>query len=171
MKRVLVAGVGNIFRGDDAFGVEVVRELGRRSFSPELTVVDFGIRSYDLAYALVDGYESVILVDATPRGQSAGTVYLIEPDLANLGPLQNGAVDAHTMNPVAVLQMARSLGTLPARLYLIGCEPCDLGSEEGRLGLSVPVREAVPKAIEKIERLVESLLGSERTTNIGLAPV
>ena len=83
-ERILVAGIGNIFMGDDAFGVEVVRELMHRPIPDAVCVEDFGIRSYDLAYAIIDGYEATILVDAAPRGKPAGTLYLIEPDLEGI---------------------------------------------------------------------------------------
>jgi hydrogenase maturation protease len=158
MSRILVAGIGNIFQGDDAFGVEVVQELARRSLPAETRVVDFGIRAYDLAYALTDGCEAAILVDAASRGQPPGTPYLIEPDVAQLGQLESSALDAHSMNVVQVLQLAESIGALPGQLYLVGCEPADLAEESGRLGLSEPVRAAIPQAIAMIESLVGSLL-------------
>src|SRR5947209_8485209 len=126
MKRILIAGIGNIFLGDDAFGVEVVRQLPPHTFPPEVHVQDFGIRGYDLACALADGYDAAILVDAAPRGQPPGTVYLIEPDMSKLNELQRASVDGHSMDPVRVLQTAKALGGSPARLYLVGCEPADL---------------------------------------------
>ena len=171
MKRILVAGIGNIFMGDDAFGVEVVRELAKRRIYPQVEVLDFGIRSYDLAYALADTYDAVILVDATPRGGAAGSLYLIEPDLMQLGQLEQTTVDAHRMDPVAVLQLAESLGGLHAPPFLVGCEPAQLESPEGQFGLSVPVQTAVPKAVEMIEALIESLLCLETSKEAGCAPV
>ncbi len=89
--RILVAGIGNIFLGDDAFGVEVARRLSGRELPRGVRVTDFGIRGYDLAYALLDGYETTILIDACPRGEPAGTLYVIEPDLENLGGPEEGA--------------------------------------------------------------------------------
>ena len=83
--RILIAGIGNIFLGDDAFGVEVVRRLSTRKLPQNVRVTDFGIRGYDLAYALLDGYDTTILVDACPRGEPAGTLYVIEPDVTDLG--------------------------------------------------------------------------------------
>ncbi len=173
MKEILVACTGNIFLGDDAFGVEVARELVARPLPSEVWVMDFGIRSYDLAYALAEGYEAVILVDATRQGHAPGTLYLIEPNLGQLGELEAAAVDAHSMDPVRVLQMALSLGARPARLYLVGCEPEDCGGEEGRLGLSAPVQAAVPRALEMIESLVGKLLtlGEGPAPFLGLHPV
>jgi hydrogenase maturation protease len=156
--KILVAGVGNIFMGDDAFGSEVARRLMSEGLPAEVQVTDFGIRSYDLAYALTDGYDVTILVDVTTRKQSPGTVYLIEPDLSQLDQLDGMIADAHSLNPVNVLRMLRSLGTAPGKLYLIGCEPAILDSEDGRIGLSEVVEAAIPQAIQLIKSLVNDLL-------------
>lgn len=167
MKRILIAGIGNIFFGDDAFGVEVAAALMQRSMPEGVRVVDFGIRSYDLAYALVDGYDAMILVDAVSRGEPPGTVFLIEPELGGTVPdtvAMAGSVDAHSMNPLQVLEMARSLGGQagkegrPPALYLVGCEPAVLESDTGEIGLSSVVRAAVPGAIGMIENLIADLL-------------
>ena len=88
-RRILVAGIGNIFFGDDAFGCEVAAELTQRSWPDGVSVLDFGIRGYDLAYAIMDGYDATILVDATPQGSAPGTIYLIEPDLKKLDELHD----------------------------------------------------------------------------------
>jgi hydrogenase maturation protease len=168
VKRILIAGIGNIFLGDDAFGVETVRELARRPLPEGVRVTDFGIRSYDLAYALTDGYDVAILVDAAPRGGQPGTLYLIEPDIATEAR-ENELPDGHSLNPVRVLRLAESLGGRPPLLYVVGCEPLDLGSEEGRMGLSDPVQAAVPGAVEMIESLLGKLLQEEIKTKAGLA--
>jgi hydrogenase maturation protease len=153
---LLIAGIGNIFFGDDAFGSEVARELMRRPWPEGVQVDDFGIRSYDLAYALMDGCDA-ILVDTASRGEEPGTLYLIEPSLEGLG--DGGEMpDAHGMNPVRVLQMVQSLGGRVGRLYLVGCEPSVLESEDGSMELSAPVRSAVPRAIAMIESLVDDFL-------------
>jgi hydrogenase maturation protease len=156
--RILVAGIGNIFMGDDAFGSEVARRLMYETLPAEVRVTDFGIRSYDLAYALMDRYDVTILVDVTSQRQSPGTVYLIEPDLSQLDQLDEMMVDAHSMNPGTVLRMLRTLGGSPGKLYLIGCEPAILDVEEGQIGLSEIVESAIPKAIELIKSLVNDLL-------------
>lgn len=160
--RILIAGIGNIFLGDDAFGVEVVNELARRHLPDGVLVRDFGIRSYDLAYAMMDGYDVTILVDATPQGQPPGTLYLIEPDLGGLDHLEDEAVNAHSMNPVRVLQMLRAFGSRPGRLYLAGCEPGVLESDE--ISLSEPVRAAIPEAVVMIESLIDDLLRENGAT-------
>jgi hydrogenase maturation protease len=138
---------------------------------PEVEVIDFGISSYDLAYAITDAYDTIILVDAMPRGEPAGTVSLIEPDLAELHRMQRCAPDAHSMNPISVLQLTQSLGgVIAGKLLLVGCEPAVLESEDGEIGLSEPVRAAVPKAIGMIESIIANVLGMEMKTNAGLAP-
>jgi hydrogenase maturation protease len=159
--KILVAGVGNIFMGDDAFGSEVARRLMDERLPAEVQVTDFGIRSYDLAYALMDGYDVTILIDATSQKQPPGTVYLIQPDLSQLDQLDGMMADAHSMNPVNVLRMLRTLGNSPGKLYLIGCEPAILDVEDGRMGLSEAVEAAIPQAIELIKSLVNDLLSEK----------
>jgi hydrogenase maturation protease len=154
VKRLLVAGIGNIFLGDDAFGCEVARELSARTLPPEVTVRDFGIKSYDLAYALAKNHDAIILVDATPRGDAPGTACLVEIDPREVAELEPGSPDAHTMNPVNALKMAQSVGPITAKIYLVGCEPAKLEAEDGEVGLSEPVQRAIPQAIELIERVI-----------------
>ncbi len=161
MKNILVAGIGNIFFGDDAFGCEVAAALLKRPLPSEVRVIDFGIRSYDLAYAMMNGPDVTIFIDATPRGEPPGTVSLIEPDLNFLDNASGEVVNAHSMNPVRVLQLLRSLGGQPGRLYLVGCEPAVLESDDGAMGLSETVRAAIPQALEMIESLVRDLLAEK----------
>jgi hydrogenase maturation protease len=155
LHRILIAGVGNIFLGDDAFGVEVVRRMSTRDLPKNVRVTDFGIRGYDLAYALLDGYDTTILVDACPRGDVAGTLYVIEPDLNDLGGPgeQQAPVEAHSMNPLNVLRLAASMGPLK-RVLLVGCEPGTLGPEEGQMGLSEPVEAVLDEAVKLVESLI-----------------
>ncbi|HEX4664011.1 MAG TPA: hydrogenase maturation protease [Terriglobales bacterium] len=154
---ILVAGIGNIFLGDDAFGVEVARLLGNRKLPEAVRVVDFGIRGFDLAYALQDGYETTILVDACPHGEAPGTLYVIEPDLKSLDDptAPQAVVEGHAMNPVNVLRMARAMNIELKNVLLVGCEPETLGGEEGQMGLSAVVEAALEEAV----KLVESLIG------------
>jgi hydrogenase maturation protease len=156
--KILVAGIGNIFLGDDAFGSEVARRLMVERLPPEVRVIDFGIRTYDLAYAIMDGYDVTILIDITAQGQAPGTVYLIEPDLNQLEQLDANLADAHSMNPARVLQMLRRFGSSPGKLYLIGCEPAILEVEDGHIGMSETVEKSVPQAIEWVKTLVHDLL-------------
>jgi hydrogenase maturation protease len=158
--RILVAGIGNIFLGDDAFGVEVVKRLSGCELPRNVRVTDFGIRGYDLAYALLDGYGTTILVDACPRGEPAGTLYVIEPDVSDLGGTeeQQSAVEAHSMNPLNVLRLATSMGGPLKRVLLVGCEPGTLGPEEGQMGLSEPVEAVVDEAVKLVESLIVKIL-------------
>ena len=165
-RRILVAGVGNIFLGDDAFGSEVARRLMQRALPEEVQVNDYGTCSYDLAYAMMESYEATILVDATSQGQSPGTVYLIEPDVNEVEKMDSAVADGHSMNPVSVLQMVRSLGRRPRRLYLVGCEPAALNGDDGVIGLSESVEAAVPRAIEMIESLMSKLLSENHDAKI-----
>ncbi len=156
--RILVAGIGNIFLGDDGFGVEVAKRLSTHEFGPEVKVVDFGIRGFDLAYALQDGYETTILVDAYPHDQEPGAVSLIEPDLSKLDEVQQGVVETHGMNPLNVLRMAETMNGGPKKVLLLGCEPATFGGEEGQMGLSGPVEAAVDEAVKMIASVVRKLL-------------
>jgi hydrogenase maturation protease len=162
--RILIAGVGNIFLGDDAFGVEVAQRLAQRPLPEEVRVVDFGIRGLDLTYALLDGYESVILVDALPRGGAPGTLYVLEPDLADSAESRGsgGLLEMHRLDPVKVLRLAAQMGAEVKRLLVVGCEPAETGSDEDmRDGLSDPVRSAVEQAISLVESLIIRLLRGE----------
>jgi len=156
--RILVAGIGNIFLGDDGFGVEVVRRLATRALPGSVRVADFGIRALDLAYALQDGYETVILVDAYPHGCSPGTVSLVEPDLSGIGDQEQPVIETHGMNPLKVLQLAATMNGSLQKILLIGCEPATLGGEEGTMGLSEPVDSAVEEAVTLAVKVVEELL-------------
>ena len=153
-KRVLVAGIGNVFLGDDGFGVEAATRLASRKLPAGADVVDFGIRGMDLAYALQEGYEAAIFIDATPRGDAPGTLYVIEPELDT----DDVSPEAHGMDPVKVLALAKTLGRVPDRILVVGCEPqtrLSVESEELVMELSEPVRASIDEAV----RLVESLLG------------
>lgn len=154
--RILVAGIGNIFLGDDAFGVEVVKELTRSELPEGVNAVDFGICGYDLAYAIMDGYAATVLVDATARGNAPGTLYLIELDPEGLAKLEE-VPDGHSLGPVQVLRLVQSLGGEIRQLYLVGCEPAVLETEDGEISLSESVRAAVPEAVGMIRTLVNDL--------------
>jgi hydrogenase maturation protease len=158
---ILVAGVGNIFLGDDAFGVEVALSLIRRPLSESVVVKDFGIRGFDLAYALLDPWDAVIIVDAMPRGEAPGTLFVVEPNLAALGdPISSDmALNPHGMDPVRVLNLAASMGAISAQILIVGCEPNDFGDElDGRMGLSSLVQASVEEAANMVEELVERML-------------
>jgi hydrogenase maturation protease len=156
---ILIAGIGNIFLGDDGFGVEVVRRLALCQLPAAVRVVDFGIRGFDLTYALQDGYETTILVDACPHDEQPGTVYVIEPNLdaAGNGPEQS-MVDAHSLNPMNVIRLAQAMNAPIKKMLLVGCEPETLGGEEGAMGLSAAVEAAVDVAAQQIMSLIDRIL-------------
>jgi len=159
--RILVAGIGNIFMGDDAFGVRVAQRLAECSLPEDVHVADFGIRGLDLAYALMDEYELTIFVDTTQRGGTPGTLYVIEPDLNDLQITGDAQcmLDAHAMDPVKVLRMAMYLGARLRRILLVGCEPGDCGSAtEGLMGLTEPVESALEGAVQIVNKLITQFL-------------
>ncbi len=170
--RILVAGIGNIFLGDDGFGVEVAQRLSKCGFPgcefpAEVRVADFGIRGFDLAFALQDGYETTILIDCFPHGEAPGTVYVVEPDLndpaASLS--QENFVEPHAMNPMNVLRMAMAMKARLKRVLLVGCEPTTLGGDEGQMGLSPAVEAAVGEAMKVVAGLVEKALNQGRPSS------
>jgi hydrogenase maturation protease len=165
--RILVAGIGNIFLGDDGFGCEVVRRLVKRELPENVEVRDFGIRGMDLAYALMDPYEAVVFVDAVPRGDEPGTVYLIEAEVPEEGEV---ALDTHGMDPVNVIRLARVLGAEIPRTLVVGCEPQNIPGRRGGsethppqtdpyddmlMELSKPVQRAVDEAVKLVVSVVE----------------
>ena len=151
--------IGNIFLGDDGFGVEAARALAAAELPAEAKLVDYGIRGLDLAYALLQPWRAVILVDAIAQGGAAGSLYLLQ---ATAGPEADHPCaddfNPHAMSPAQVLALARSLGAVRAPIYIVGCEPQDFGAElEGRMGLSPAVAAAVPESARMVLRLIEQL--------------
>ena len=170
--RILVAGIGNIFLGDDAFGVEVAGALAERKLPESVRVTDFGIRGFDLAYALLDGYDVTILVDACPRGEAPGTLYVVEPDLDALdSPESPATIETHGMNPLNVLRLAKTMEKKLSRVLLVGCEPQDLGGEEGKMGLSEPLAAAVERAATLVETLIGKIISGESLEAGGSASI
>jgi hydrogenase maturation protease len=159
--RVLIAGVGNVFLGDDGFGVEVARRLAAADLPEWAHVVDYGIRGMHLAYDLANGYESAILVDATPRGGEPGTIYVIEPDLAappaaagqDAGLAGNPMFNAHGMQPDVVFGMLGMLDAGSRQVLVVGCEPA---SVDYGMGLSQPVADAVDDAVRVVLDLISA---------------
>ncbi len=156
--KILVAGVGNVLRGDDGFGVAVAQALfENNTFGSEVTVFEAGIAGIALVQELMSGYEVLIIVDTVHQGGSPGTVYLLEPEVPKIeetfsNELHQSLADAHYSDPSKVLILAKALDVLPPKVYLIGCEPA--GYDELGADLSPPVRRAVRIAIEKIEFLI-----------------
>jgi hydrogenase maturation protease len=159
--RILVAGIGNVFLGDDGFGVALADRLARRALPTGAEVVDFGIRGMDLAFAMQDGYDAVVLLDATSRGQPPGTLYVIEVDPDQQGEV---ALDTHGMDPVKVMGLVRALGGTAPPTYLIGCEPQTRMSPDDP-DVVAQLSEPVRLALDQATKLTESLLAqiSEQT--------
>jgi len=162
-KKILIAGIGNIFLADDGFGVEVAGRLASHSFPSGVRVADFGIRAFDLAYALMEGYDTTILVDAYPGEGQPGTLFVVEPDLneLNSGEAKQGFIEPHAMNPISVMRMATSMAGQLKKILVVGCVPATLGPEEGQMGLSEPVAAAVDEAVKVVDSLVTRILAGE----------
>lgn len=154
---ILVAGIGNIFQGDDAFGVAVVQRLSALTLPQHVQVMDVGIRAIDLAFALLNNHELTILVDVTSRGDAPGTLYTIEIEPADIPDACDSAalVNSHGLDPVGVLSLAKSMGAPFRKILLVGCEPEILDRDDtGHIGLSEAVEAAVNPAIEIIRQLI-----------------
>jgi hydrogenase maturation protease len=165
--RILVAGIGNIFEGDDAFGVEVVQRMLRtRPVQDGVRIADFGIRGYDLVFALMEDYDAVILVDATQRGGKPGSLYTLEIEadsaIDETAPVE---MESHGLNPTRALGMVRAMGGKPNRILLVGCEPASLGGEDGVMGLSPPVEAAIDSAMALVDSLIAGI-AEQRLTNV-----
>ncbi len=154
--RLLVAGIGNIFFGDDGFGSEVARRLAGDGRVEGVTIEDYGIRGMHLAYELVSGYDRVILIDAVPRGGKPGTLYVIEPEVRPSG----SAPDAHRMDLENVFAFVRMIGAEPPPITIVGCEPSDA---EEAIGLSPAVQAAVQPAAELVRRLVRDTVDAHNS--------
>lgn len=151
-RRVVVAGIGNVFLGDDGFGVEVARRLRAAELPDFVEVLDVGIRGLHLAYRLADGYDLLIAVDAVSRGGAPGTVYVLDPE----AEASVGWADAHAMDLASVFSTVQALGGTLGRVLVVGCEPAEICE---RMGLSAAVEGAVEPTIRKIREIAERLAG------------
>jgi hydrogenase maturation protease len=159
MTTTMVAGIGNIFLGDDAFGVELARRLTAETLPDGVKVADYGIRGMHLAYDLLEmAPDTTILLDAVSRGGDPGTLYVLEIGSGDVPGIEPSAVDAHGMTPDAVLALLDNLGGSAGRTLLVGCEP--VSTEEG-IGLSTTVAEAVDRAVGIVMDLLIEKEGSE----------
>lgn len=167
MKRLLVAGIGNIFMGDDGFGCEVAQQLRRRESREGVDVVDFGIRGMDLGYALMDGYELAILIDTANCNEAPGTVCVIEPEIDAAMIEQEQAdgylISPHAMDPAEVLKFISSLGSRRPRVLMVACQPETMGGEEGHMGLSAPVSAAVDVAVRQVLELLDDAYNGQNS--------
>jgi hydrogenase maturation protease len=161
--RILIAGIGNAFLGDDGFGVEVVQRLSQRHFPDNVCIVDFGIRALDLTHALLHGYDAAILIETVQRGCAPGTVFVLEPPRTSPAPgpqpsiSAKSLIDGHGIDPMRVLRLVSALGGHLKHIYVVGCEPSPLSSDAIEKQISPPVRRAVIDAIPIVEGLMLKL--------------
>ena len=161
MTRTLVAGVGNVFQRDDAFGVEVIRLLDGKSRPPGVKIADFGIRGVHLVYELLDGCDLFVLVDVAERGCAPGTVTVLEVEPDHM-PTPNGVMDAHGLAPDQVFAMLAAMGSRPGRCLVVACEPVDVSPG---MGLSDQVRNALPAAVRAVEEILNQVQRQEGVNN------
>jgi len=156
-KRVMIAGIGNMFMKDDGFGSAVVKRIINKKFPEGVEVKDFGTGGLKLAYDLMKGYDGLIFLDASARGKTPGTLYVIEPDendfSSNLE--EGGPIDPHDADPATVLRFVKSMGAWPGKVFVVACEPESV--DEFEIGLSEPVNIAIDKAIEIIDEIVQDI--------------
>jgi hydrogenase maturation protease len=157
MKHILIAGVGNAWMKDDAFGGAVAERLTKRDLPAEVAVFDFGTGGLDLAYEVMRGYDALILIDISRQGGEPGTLYLMSPDQESVeAGIEDGQViNPHGMDPQTVLRFVKSVGAWPGKVVVIACEPAAV--EEMGLGLSDEVASAVDHAVELVLKTVEEL--------------
>ncbi len=160
-ERIFIVGVGNIFLGDDGFGVEVATRMRRRAIADGVRVEDFGIRGVHLAYELLEGnYDLVILVDTLDLKSEPGTITVFEPELDGDGDV---LPDAHDLDPATVMGLLQGLGGSVGRMLVVGCQPATL---QEQMGLSGPVEAAIDEAIRTVEELVQQHM----STYVGKEP-
>jgi hydrogenase maturation protease len=157
--RILIAGIGNIFLGDDGFGSEVLRQVcGRVTGAVGVRAVDYGIGGMHLAYDLLENWDALVLVDAVPSRGSPGTLHVFEADHGS--SVSPARLDAHGMDPATVFASLRALGGTAPRTIVVGCEVADVTD---RMGLSEPVQAAIPEAVRAVESAVAMLRGEDQS--------
>lgn len=166
--KILVAGVGNVLRGDDGFGVAVAQKLETKPHANNVTIMDAGIAGIQLVQELMNGYDMLIVADAVNRDGIPGTIYLIEPKVPDLdekasNALHQSLADAHYSDPAKVFILAKALGVLPSQVFLVGCQPA--GYDELGADLSPVVMQAVQLAVEQIELLIAGSTSHLKTRN------
>ena len=157
--RILVAGVGNVLRGDDAFGVEVARRLAAEELPPDTRVVETGIGGVALVHELQEGWDALIVADTVARDRAPGTVMLIELEVADIDEMtwrerSDFLSDMHLATPERALMLARALGVLPSPALMVGCQPLD--ADGFGPGMSEPVRAAVDVAVDMIRQQLDA---------------
>lgn len=158
----MIAGVGNMFMQDDGFGSAVIKKMLHKNFPEGVEIKDFGTGGLKLAYDLMRGYDGLILLDASTRGEKPGTLYVIEPNQDDINPdlQQGGPIDPHGADPATVLRFVKSIGSWPAKVVIVACEPESVGDFE--IGLSAPVMAAIDKAIEMVDEIVKDIYSEKK---------
>jgi hydrogenase maturation protease len=156
-KQILVAGVGNAWLQDDAFGGECARRLAARGVPSGVTVMDFGTGGLDLAYEIMRGYDALVLLDASRQGGEPGTLYVLEPSMEELaGPIEDGdVINPHGMDPQTVLRFVAAIGGFSGRVVVIGCEPGEV--DDVGVGLTPAIEGAVERALEVVSETLDEL--------------
>jgi hydrogenase maturation protease len=156
-KQILVAGVGNAWLQDDAFGGACARELQARGVPSGVTVMDFGTGGLDLAYEIMRGYDALVLLDATRQGGEPGTLYVLEPSMEDLAPsIEDGdVINPHGMDPQTVLRFVAAIGGFSGRVVVVGCEPGEV--DEVGLALTPAVADVVDRAVALVAETIEEL--------------
>ena len=159
-KRVMIAGVGNMFMKDDGFGGAVIKNILHKQFPEGVEVKDFGMGGLKLAYDLMKGYDGLILLDASPRGEPPGTLYVIEPDESDFDAdlEKGGPIDPHGADPVTILRFVKSIGAWPGKVTIVACEPETVDNFE--IGLSDSVNASIDKAGEMVEDIIKEIYAS-----------
>jgi hydrogenase maturation protease len=165
-KQILVAGIGNAWMKDDAFGGKVAARLLEGELPAGVTVLDFGTGGLDLAYEVMRGYDALVLVDVSRQGGEPGTLYVMEPDPAEIEPIEDGqVVNPHGMDPQTVLRFVKTVGGWPGKVVVVACEPAAV--EEMGLELSPEVEGAVDRAAKVVGEQIAELQGDERYADAG----
>ena len=156
-KQILVAGVGNAWLQDDAFGGECARRLEAAGVPSGVTVMDFGTGGLDLAYEIMRGYDALVLIDASRQGEEPGTLYVIEPNMEEIaGSIEDGdVINPHGMDPQTVLRFVSAIGGFSGKVVVVGCEPGEV--DDVGLGLTPPVEAAVERALALVRENLEEL--------------
>jgi len=156
--RVLIAGVGNVLRGDDGFGIEALRLLQRKVEIKGVEFFESGIAGISLVQRLMDGFDALIIVDALDRGGVPGQVYVLQPHLEWLGKenANSDTVDLHQADPEGVLRLANALQILPQHVWIVGCQA--VGCDDLGAPLSEPVERAIPIVAERVREIIENLI-------------
>ncbi len=163
-KRVMIAGIGNMFMKDDGFGSAVVKRIANKQFPEGVEVKDFGTSGLKLAYDLMKGYDGLIFIDASARGEKPGTLYVIEPNESDFSHdlEEGGPIDPHGADPVTVLRFVKSIGSWPGKVTIVACEPESV--DEFEIGLSDPVNLAIDQAVEMVEEIINEIYSEKKVS-------